>query len=458
VKGGIFLRKIPLNGAGSGVQQFWNRCKRAAGLFRMTESGERSQKPSLLTRRQFDWRGVRLAAATAGIGVLGLGGWLWSNRRRRYLNAARTDVTSNNSLESHAAAKGLIYGAAVVPGWLDVEGIARGHTDDGYTQLVNSQTGMLVDEYTSYWKWLRPTPDRFNFKSIARLMRFAELTGKRVRGHVLVWHEAMPGWFQSVANKQNARELLVNHIHTVAGRFKGRIETWDVVNEAIEPMDGRPDGLRKSPWLELIGPEYIEMAFRAAAEADPQAKLAYNDYGIETNLSREVRKREMVLALLQRLKASGTPIHAVGVQSHLWPGLGGEAGLGLQEFIREAAKMGLEVHISELDVSCMRVKGKPAELDETVARIYGDYLNLVLAEPNVPLVITWGITDAHTWLQSAWLLNAADKRRIWVKIAEGLRQRPLPFDNDFNPKPAFWALRAALDAAPQHSTATTANG
>ncbi len=88
-----------------------------------------------------------------------------------------------------------------------------------------------------------------------------------------MWHSAMPGWFGKVANKQNARELLVNHIHTVVGHLKGRIDTWDVVNEAIDPMDGRADGLRKSPWLELIGPEYIELAFRAAAEADPRRSL-----------------------------------------------------------------------------------------------------------------------------------------------------------------------------------------
>jgi len=154
-----------------------------------------------------------------------------------------------------------------------------------------------------------------------------------------------------------------------------------------------------------------------------------------------------------------TPIHAVGVQSHLWPGLGGEAGRGLQEFIREAAKMGLEVHISELDVSCARMKGKPAELDETVARIYRDYLNLVLAEPNVAQVITWGITDAHTWLTTAWLIapNPADKRRIWVKAAEGLRQRPLPFDGDFQSQAGILGAARALDRA-RPATAAPAAG
>ena len=320
----------------------------------MADSGPSSH----LTRRQFGWRIAAASAAALGLGAAGAGEWTWVKHKRQYANAIDPNVTGMNSLEMHAAARGLVYGAAVVPGMLDVDGVAKGHTDDGYTQLVMAQVGMLVDEYTTYWKWMRPSPDKFNFMSVDRLMRFAALTGKKVRGHVLVWHEAMPGWFGRVANKQNARELLVNHIHTVVGHLKGQIDTWDVVNEAIEPYDGRADGLRKSPWLELIGPEYIEIAFRAAAEADPGAKLAYNDYAIETDLSREVKKRGMVLALLQRLKASGTPIHVVGVQSHLWAAMG-EPGAGLVEFIREAGKMGLEVHISELDVNCARVKRGP---------------------------------------------------------------------------------------------------
>ncbi len=379
-----------------------------------------------------------------GLGAAGMGISLHAKHKGQLKNAMDPNVTGENSLASHAAEKGLVYGAAVHPGLLDVDGAAKGHADDGYTQLVMAQTGMLVDEYTTYWRFLRPSPVKFDFTGIGRLMRFADLTGKKVRGHVLVWHEAMPGWFGKVANKHNARELLVNHIHTVVGHLKGRIDTWDVVNEAIEPTDGRADGLRKSPWLELIGPEYIEIAFRTAAEADPAAKLAYNDFGIETDSPRDAKKRDLVLALLERLKASGTPIHAVGVQSHLFAAMG-QPGSGLQSFIREAAKLGLEAHISELDVRLMRMKVGAADRDATVARVYRDYLNLVLAEPNVPLVITWGITDAQTWLKFAFLFMPFSTRRLWARIIVGLRERPLPFDDEFAAKPAFWALRGALD-------------
>jgi len=117
------------------------------------------------------------------------------------------------------------------------------------------------------------------------------------------------------------------------------MHSWDVVNEAVEPADARPDGLRKSPWLDLIGPEYIELAFQTAAKADPQAKLTYNDYGIELDTQEHIVKRGQVLLLLRRLKARGVPLHAVGVQSHLQAD-GPQPGAGLLAFIREAASWG----------------------------------------------------------------------------------------------------------------------
>jgi endo-1,4-beta-xylanase len=310
-----------------------------------------------------------------------------------------------------------------------------------------AQAGVLEDEYTMNWKWLRPAPNRFDFTQADRLLRFAALTGKPVRGPLLCWHEALPGWFKSTVTKENARQFLTEHIQTVVGRLRGQIHCWTVVNEAVEPGDGRPDGLRKSPWLELIGPDYIELAFRAAGEADPQATLVYNDFGFESEREPGARKRDQVLTLLQRLKTRGVPIHAVGVQSHLYA-FAHPPGAGLQGFMREAAKMGLDVHISELDVSCRGLKGTPVERDAVVARVYRNYLNLVLAEPNVPLVMTWGTTNADSWLRNYWFLSPADHRRLWTKLAESRRQRPLPFDDDLNPTPAFWALRDAFDAAP----------
>jgi len=347
-------------------------------------------------------------------------------------------VGGPNSLRAHAAARGRLFGVAVNPAILDVETLAAGHMTDRYTLLVATQASIVVAENSMKWAALMPTAGTYDFSQADRLMQFAGVAHQSVRGHNLCWHLGLPPWFKETATKENARKLLTEHIKTVAGRYRGQMHSWDVVNEALEPADQRPDGLRKSPWLELVGPDYIELAFRTASEADPQAKLTYNEFGIELDTPEQRQKRSQLLLLLRRLKARGVPLHAVGVQSHLQAD-GPQPGAGLQSFIREAAKMDLEVYITEMDVNTRNLAVGPEEQDAAVAKVYTDYLNLVLAEPNVPVVLTWGITNALSWLN--------DPDRSEFKRPDGSPQRPLPFDDNLKPTPAFHALRAALDAA-----------
>jgi endo-1,4-beta-xylanase len=347
-------------------------------------------------------------------------------------------VTGPNSLRAHAATHGLMFGAAVNPALLDVGGLAAGGSADPYTQLVVGQANILVAENAMKWAGLRPTFTTFDFALADKLMRFASLAGQRVRGHNLCWHEGLPAWFKTTVTKDNARKLLVEHIQTVAGRYRGQLHSWDVVNEAIDPKDGRPDGLRKTPWLEMVGADYIELAFQTAAAADPAAKLTYNDFDIELDSADQSVKRGQVLLLLRRLKARGVPIHAVGLQSHLKAD-GAQPGAGVQTFIREVAKMGLEVYVTEMDVNTHKIEGGPMVQDAAVARVFHDYLGMVLAEPNVPIVLTWGLDSAHSWLNQI--------KSPWTTRADGSRQRPLPFDDDLRPTPAFQSLRAAIDTA-----------
>lgn len=348
------------------------------------------------------------------------------------------NVTGSDSLRAHAQARGLLFGCAVNPALLDMDGMAAGTATDPYTVLVASQASIVVAENAMKWGPLRPTPATYNFTQADRLMHFAALAGQRVRGHNLCWHQQLPSWFKTTATRDNASTMFTDHIQTVAGRYKGRIHSWDVVNEAVEPTDGRADGLRNSPWLELIGPEYIELAFKTAAAADPDAKLTYNDYGIELDTEDQSLKRGHVLMLVRRLKARNIPLHAVGLQSHL-SATGAQPGAGLQKFIRELKQMGLDVYITEMDVNTRGLDGGPEAQDEAVAQVYRNYLGMVLAEPNVPAALTWGITDKQTWLNNT--------HSEWAQRKDGTRQRPLPFDDDFHPTAAFSALRAAIDAA-----------
>jgi endo-1,4-beta-xylanase len=342
------------------------------------------------------------------------------------------------SLRAHAQARGLLYGAAVATDLLDVDGAAAGKSTDPYTQLVLEQANIVVAENAMKWGPLRPSPTTFEFTQADRLMRFAQVAQQKVRGHNLCWHEALPAWFATTATKENAQQLLVNHIQTVAGRYKGQIHSWDVVNEAVQPKDGRPDGLRKSPWLDLVGPGYVELAFQTAAAADPTAKLTYNEYDIELDTPEQSEKRAQVLLLVRRLKARGVPIHAVGIQSHLQAD-GPRAGAGLRTFIRELKKLDLDVYVTELDVNSRGVEGGAPVQDEAVASVYEQYLGLVLPEPNVAAVLTWGITDKYTWMNT----STAE----WVVRKDGARQRPLPFDDDLQPTPAFEALRSTMDTS-----------
>lgn len=318
----------------------------------------------------------------------------------------------------------MLVGCAVAPEKLDA--------DPEYARVVADQASILVPENAMKWGPLRPTPDKFDFRGADDVVVFALTHQQQVRGHNLCWHEQLPAWFAGTVNKDNARQYLTNHIQTVAGRYDGKLQSWDVVNEAIDPKSDRPDGLRLSPWLELIGPEYIEIAFRTARDADPKALLTYNDYGIELDTPEQIEKRGEVMMLVRRLKARGVPIDAVGVQSHL--NVGDQPGAGLQNFVRELSRMGLQVFVTEMDVNDRKIAGSVEERDAAVAKIYHDYLTMMLAEPNVNVALTWGITDRYTWLDGPKYARA-----------DGKPNRPLPFDSDYHPTPAFFAERAAID-------------
>src|ERR1700727_3730179 len=180
----------------------------------------------------------------------------------------RSAITGAGSLKAHAAARGLLTGCAV--------NAKLFREDEGFRKLLAEQYSIVVPENCLKWNILRPTADTYNFTDADSLVAFAEAHGMKVRGHNFVWHEALPGWFAGTVNKGNAEKFLVDHIRTVGGRHKGKIQSWDVVNEAIWIKDGRPDGLRSSsPWFELLGQGYIDLAFRTAREADPTALLPY---------------------------------------------------------------------------------------------------------------------------------------------------------------------------------------
>lgn len=209
----------------------------------------------------------------------------------------------------------------------------------------------------------------------------------------------MPDWFEATVTAANAEQYLSEHIRRVVGRYKGRIHSWDVVNEAV---NGNPSagttGLQWSPWLDRLGPDYIELAFRLAAATDPKAQLVYNDARLEYDTEEGHRGREAVLSVLSRLKARQVPLHALGIQAHLNAAESRFNRSIYRDFLRRVANLGLKILITELDVSDRDLPADIPQRDRLVASTYQDFLDVALQEPAVTTVLTWGLSDRYTWL------------------------------------------------------------
>lgn len=339
------------------------------------------------------------------------------------------DVSGARSLKAHARRHGLIFGSAVI--------IRNVQNDPDYAELISEQCAIVVPTSELKWIALRPSPDRYDFTRPDFLLAWATARHILMRGHNLCWHQSVPAWIQTAENRPNTRRFFVDHITTVCKHYAGRLHSWDVVNEAILPSDGLPGGLRKSFWYEQMGPDYIELAFRTARAADPHARLTYNDYGVEYDNAEDAERRRCILELLRGLKKRNVPIDALGIQSHVKAAQPYTFGKGLADYIESARQMGLEVYLTELDVNEDDiVTNDPVQRDKIIARTYSDYLRVALANPAVKLVLTWDLSDRFTWLNNGPTHHRKQPNRP---------QRSLPFDRDYRPKEAFFALRNSFD-------------
>ena len=368
---------------------------------------------------------------------VGAGAFMFASKERHLNNQTQAigdehrdfAVLGEAPLRDRATAKGLIYGAAT-PSYVLLK-------NSKFAARLAQECAILVPENELKWATLRPSPTSFNFTQADTIAQFARAHNMLVRGHTLVWDQALPGWFKDTVNKQNAEQILIDHIKKVVGRYAGKMHSWDVVNEAIEPSHHRLDGLRKTPWLEFLGPDYIDIAFRTAAEADPQALLVYNDNQLEYDQPRYDARRTYVLKLLERLKSNGVPVHALGIQSHLRAGRTDFNPKKLRDFLTDVASLGLKILVTEMDV-IEKLPIDVAARDRIVAGVYEDYLSVVLDEPAVIAVLTWGLSDRYTWISS------------YAPRPDGKPVRPLPLDAQLKRKLAWNAIARAFDKAIMH--------
>lgn len=314
------------------------------------------------------------------------------------------------SLRSFAQARDIQIGAAVAAGPLQSEAL--------YAETLAREFNMLTPENVMKFEPLRPAQDCYDFGAASAIVDFAEAHHMQVRGHTLMWHNQLPRWLtEGNWTRDELIEILREHIMTVVGHYQGRVVAWDVVNEAIAD-DG---SLRDTIWLRGIGPEYIDMAFRWAHEADPDALLFYNDYGGEG----QGCKSDAIYTLVQDLLQRGVPIHGVGLQMHVDLDRCPEP-RDVAANMERLAALGLEVHITEMDVR-IEMPATQEELDEQ-ADVYRDMLQVCLSAENCTAFVLWGFADCYSWIPDFFQGCGA----------------ALIFDEAYNPKPGCNALMDVL--------------
>ncbi len=351
---------------------------------------------------------------------------------------SRSCAAATVTLRKMASDKGLLYGTTIAA--------AQINSDQPFVDLVCREVGVVVAENEMKWQVMnRGASGDDDYGPADTVATFAAANALVLRGHNLLWFHRTPNWFFDLPDRPKQERAVVKHIEQLAGRYRGRVHSWDVVNEPIEPKDGRPDGLRTAVFLETLGPEYLDLAYRTARAADPSARLVVNEYDIELDSSEQEARRMALLHLLERMQRAGTPVDAVGIQAHL-TAVGGppfSAPL-LRRFLADIASLGLTVQITELDVTDENAPADVTVRDILVADAYRRFLDAALDEPAVKMVVTWGLSDRHSWIcrretyQTKWRTDDA-------------ASRPLPFDADLGAKPAFEAIARAFAHAPARS-------
>lgn len=318
----------------------------------------------------------------------------------------------NKTLRALAEKRGIYIGTAAAMRPLQNELL--------YRQTVKREFNIIVAENAFKWSSLRPAKGKFDFKDTDLLVDFAAKNKMKIRGHTLVWHRQIPEWLlKGNFNRDQLIAILKNHIQTLVGRYRGKIVAWDVVNEAIDDQTGkfRTDSF----WYRKLGSDYIQIAFETAREADPNAKLYYNDYSAEGINP----KSDGIYALLKELKKNGVPVDGIGWQMHV------ENGFRIEpqhyENAKRLAALGLELSVTEMDVR-MKLPAATKELQKQ-AEAYGDVANFCVSERACKAILIWGVTDKYSWIPGEFP-NTGDA---------------LIFDKSYKRKLAYTALQDAFE-------------
>ena len=316
--------------------------------------------------------------------------------------------------------------------------------DKNAINLLEKEFNSITPENDMKWEQIHPEKDSFYFEIADKYVGLGLKENMHIVGHTLVWHSQLAPWVQNIKDSTELASTIKNHINKVVGRYKGKIDTWDVVNEALNE-DGT---LRESIFLNVMGEKYIAYAFKLAAHADPNAKLVYNDYNLW-----KPEKRAGVVRLVKQLQESGVKIDGVGMQAH-WS-LEGPSIEDIENSIIAYSQLGVKVSFTELDVTVLpnpwdlngaaveqsyeqyegdpKMNPYPIKLTDSaqvkLANRYEDIFKLFLKHKDkIERVTFWGVNDGQTWL-NGWPIK-------------GRTNHPLLFDRNFEPKKGYHSVLA----------------
>jgi endo-1,4-beta-xylanase len=316
---------------------------------------------------------------------------------------------------------------------------ATGLEDPAYAETVAAQFNQLTPENEMKWDATEPEPGVFDFSRADAIVAFAQENGMKVRGHALVWHSQLPAWMEQLTGADAVREAMTRHIQTVVAHFRdnfpGTVVAWDVVNEAMNVMQGPMGGTpiyRDSVFYRELGEGFIAEAFQIARAADPDARLFYNDFGVEgTTGAKSTGTFDMVSGLV----AAGVPVSGMGFQMHTGPLDQGPNAADFAANVARYAGLGLEVEVTEMDVSLCSIGSNVLGLELQRFR-YNRIVSACLESPACRSISLWGLTDPNSWLNDTGCTQGM--------LTLDTQPAPLAFDAAYEPKPTWWGIYDAL--------------
>ena len=341
-------------------------------------------------------------------------------------------ASAGPTLGQAARGAGLDFGSA-----FDREVLA----DRAYGELLTAQCNKLVVENTLKFDWLRPKGPQADFSHADRIVNFGQQAGLPVRATALVWNDWTPPWLDRLSVRE-VEATFDRHIEETVGRYRGRIAMWDVVNEPFFPIQRRAGGFRQGVWFNALGPAYIARAFKRAAAADPGATLILNEAFCEQDDDWGTEIRPRLLALTKKLRDDGVKIDGIGFQAHLKPHLPHDY-RRFAEYAQSFAALGLDIHLTELDVDDSSFPDEPAARDAKVAAQLESFLTPVLGVNRLKSITVWHLSDRFSWYLGH------DGYKSQVRTAGGNPQRTPRthlYDQDLRPKAAWHAVHKALSA------------